>query len=295
MAVLPVREIPSGDYVQNGGFSVGPDNNVWFTEQKHVARITPAGVITEFTYPSAATSNTDGATAAGPDGNVWFTEYQNGKVGKINPTSHVITEYDVSATPNFCANPAQIVAGPDGNMYFECAYTYLGQITTAGVAQRFYDAYGTSYVAQGLIKGPDGNPWFADQNGDFIGEFNPSDQSFKTYVPPYTGGTIYNLAIGPDGNIWAHENIAHTDVFIIHTLVVTPNKLTFTATGQTAFLTVTEPGTTAWTATSVSPGVCSVAQSSPANKFKVTAAGLGTTSITIKDTIGNYFVIPCHV
>jgi hypothetical protein len=38
-----------------------------------------------------------------------------------------------------------------------------------------------------------------------------------------------------------------------------------------------------------------VAQGSPADKFTVTANGLGTTHITIQDAIGNSFGVTVHV
>src|SRR2546428_13340694 len=52
---------------------LGPDGNLWFTEQNTsaVGRVTPDGVITEFPTP---TSGFPDDISAGPDGNVWFTE-----------------------------------------------------------------------------------------------------------------------------------------------------------------------------------------------------------------------------
>lgn len=288
---LTTHDIASSDYNGSGGFTIGPDNNVWFTEQKHIAKITTGGVITEYSYPSGATSNSYGGVATGPDGNVWFTEFNNQIVGKITPSSGHITEYSVSALG---CNPTSIIKGGDGNMYFACS-NYMGQITTSGVSTRFYDAYGISYLPESLQTGPDGNIWFPNGSGDYVSEFNPSVISFTTYVPPYTAGTVYQMVLGPDGNFWANESDNKIDVYILKTLGVSPNTLSFTATGQKANLTVTEPGTTKWTASSISSGVCGVAQGSPSNIFVVTANGAGTTKITIKDAIGNSFVIPCKV
>lgn len=60
-------------------------------------------------------------------------------------------------------------------------------------------------------------------------------------------------------------------------------------------LTVTENGTTSWTATSSSPGVASVAQGGHANVFVVTANGLGKTKVTVKDANSNSFVVSVTV
>jgi streptogramin lyase len=287
---LTVHDIASGDYIGNAGLLLGTDNNVWFLEQKHIAKITTGGTITEFAYPSGATSNSYGGLTNGPDGNIWFTEYNNSIVGNINPSTHTIHEYLVSG-----CNPAGIVTGSDKNLYFYCN-GYIGQITTAGaLTGKFYLAFGISYFPQALSIGPDGNIWFADANGNYISEFNVSTLSITTYIPPYTTGTMYQIVLGPDGNYWGAESDNKIDVYIIKVLVVTPQSVSFTGIGQMANLTVTEPGTSSWTASSVSPGVCSVAQGNKAYIFVVTAAGLGNTKITIKDAIGNSFVVPCKV
>jgi hypothetical protein len=63
--------------------TVGPDGNLWFTEyiRNRIGRITPLGVVTEFSVVSTNTG-TAGITA-GPDGNVWFTEPVANRIGRI--------------------------------------------------------------------------------------------------------------------------------------------------------------------------------------------------------------------
>ena len=65
--------------------AAGPDGNLWFTQNiGRIGRITPTGVISEFTIPSP-NSGPVGITA-GPDGNVWFTEVENpGRMGRVAP------------------------------------------------------------------------------------------------------------------------------------------------------------------------------------------------------------------
>lgn len=291
---ITFHDIPSGDYINYGGLTLGPDGNVWYIEQAHIAKITTTGTITEFAYPSGATSNPHGGVTSGPDGNVWFTEYANNIIGNINPTSKTIKEFSLSSQGLSC-NPTSIITGADGNLYFVCNGSYLGQITTAGVAKVFFDAFGVSYFSQALQLGPDGNIWFANGYGNYISEFNPSNISFTTYVPPYGSGTTYEIVLGPDKNFWAQENDGKTNVYIPNPLTVSPASVTFSGTGLTQNITVTESGTAAWTAKSTSPGVCSVAQGNKANIFVVTSVGIGSTKITVADAIGNSFVVPCKV
>jgi len=54
------------------GIAAGPDGNLWFTNlgNNSVGRVTPAGVVSNFT--GSGISDPFGI-AAGPDGNLWFT------------------------------------------------------------------------------------------------------------------------------------------------------------------------------------------------------------------------------
>src|SRR5262245_18799499 len=65
------------------GITRGPDGNLWFTEAdaNRIGRITPAGVVTEFSAGITPNSQPSGITA-GPDGNLWFTEA--GKIGRAH-------------------------------------------------------------------------------------------------------------------------------------------------------------------------------------------------------------------
>src|SRR5215472_14322824 len=66
-----------------GDITTGSDGNMWFTEQAvdKFGRITPQGVITEFTGVSAPTS-----IAASPDGNLWIASAFTPQVARVTPT-----------------------------------------------------------------------------------------------------------------------------------------------------------------------------------------------------------------
>src|SRR5471030_2105360 len=69
--------------------TAGPDGNLWYTapDSGKIGRITPLGVVTEFSagvFPVGIT--------AGPDGNVWFTDPRSTqtfglipRIGRITP------------------------------------------------------------------------------------------------------------------------------------------------------------------------------------------------------------------
>jgi streptogramin lyase len=113
-----------------GGITTGPDGNVWVAESNYafisgsfdyiatnshagVARITPAGVVTEF-QPVA-----DGGLGVvditpGPDGNLWFTEIAfrpNGNlIASIRPDGSLVAELPVAA--------GNITENANGDLWF---------------------------------------------------------------------------------------------------------------------------------------------------------------------------------
>ncbi len=125
----------------------GADGNVWldvleagFVKGK-VARITPSGVISVFNTSSPFFEPQD--LAVGADRNVWFTDIggiaatqpnapSQNAIGRITP-SGTIEEFAaglqpvVYGQPN--SSPRELVAGPDGNMWFIDGAA-IGRITT---------------------------------------------------------------------------------------------------------------------------------------------------------------------
>jgi IPTL-CTERM motif len=111
------------------GITAGPDGNLWFTEVSgnRIGRITPLGVVTEFSVGITGTL-LEGITT-GPDGNLWFTEFSGNQIGRITPLG-VVTEFSAGISAG--AGPSfGITAGPDGNLWFtEQSGNRIGRITT---------------------------------------------------------------------------------------------------------------------------------------------------------------------
>jgi hypothetical protein len=119
---------------------------MWFTESANpgrIGRITPSGVITEFTEgltPDVAPRS----ITAGNDGNLYFTEPNSsaGDIGEIT-TGGVITEWPA---PTSASLPEAIVTGPDGNLWFT-QHANPGRIAMMTVAPEVSSAT-VSTVAQ---------------------------------------------------------------------------------------------------------------------------------------------------
>ena len=105
------------------GIAAGPDGNLWFTEFNahalgagpgRIARITPAGAVTEFTRPGL---DRPLLIAPGPDDNLWFTAASG--LGPITPAG-VVSQYTYpySTLPGFTFfSQYGIAAGADGNIW----------------------------------------------------------------------------------------------------------------------------------------------------------------------------------
>lgn len=82
---------------------MGPDGNLWFGEVDvaKIGRITPAGLVTEFTV--GAPSSPWGITV-GPDGNFWFgNEGGITGFGRMTPTG--VVPFSAPASPEPCTTP----------------------------------------------------------------------------------------------------------------------------------------------------------------------------------------------
>src|SRR5207248_167452 len=101
------------------------------------------------TFPSAATefaiAGVPNDIAAGPDGKIWFT--RGGSVDPAPPAAPAIGRIDPNAadpastityfTTGLSGIPGDIVAGPDGNLWFTENGDVIGRITPLGVITEF--------------------------------------------------------------------------------------------------------------------------------------------------------------
>jgi streptogramin lyase len=194
---------PGGD--PNFGMAPGSDGNVWFTDRgptEAIGRITPSGVITEFSTGLNAGSSPQGL-AAGPDGNLWFTDTGTTKaIGRITP-SGAITEFSTGL--NAGSSPFSITAGPDGNLWFTDPGTTraIGRITPSGVITEFSSGLNAGAAPSGIAPGSDGNVWFGDQGTTpAMGRITPSGAINEFSAGMNANASPYGVAAGSDGNVW---------------------------------------------------------------------------------------------
>ena len=179
------------------------------------------------------------------DGNVWFTEAALGKIGRLDPSTKQITEYQNPRLPDGTRTGAHtirvdnrglvwVTGGPAISMFdpkteqfrhFDLGGTYgvtagkdgdqwftsfrldgpIGRINKDGVLSKFYPP--TKGKPQRLEVDSDGIVWFTERQGNKIGRFDPKTETFKEFPLPGPEASPYAIGISPDHMIWysSHE------------------------------------------------------------------------------------------
>jgi streptogramin lyase len=186
--------IPNGVATDND-IVEGPDGNMWVTLEgtqgtNGVARITPAGNVTEFPLP-----NTSYGIAVGPDDNLWVsTTIGVIKVPPADPGN--ATPYNVGLS-----NGRGIVAGPDDKMWV----TGTDQLVSFDVADPEGTADSTAIAGMaphGMSVGSDGLLWIADGNGRVISATAADTPTVTPYdIQINAAGGAQDVAGGPNGQV----------------------------------------------------------------------------------------------
>ena len=121
-------------------------------------------------------------------------------------TTGTVTNFSVGISPN--AAPHDIVAGPDGNLWFtENTEDRIGRITPSGIVTEFSSHISTDTTVNSIAAGPDGNVWFTEYGAttNRVAKITPAG-----VVTEYSAGITSNsqldgITAGPDGNLWFCE------------------------------------------------------------------------------------------
>lgn len=166
------------------------------TDASFMAKVTPAGSITEYDAGGGAPSR----PVLGSDGNLWFTISQapggtdaDRHIVKMDPATGAMTHITAPFNAGFFTD-SSITAGPDGALWFTAAATpsgggspngVIGRITTAGDTTFFRTGLPDGFLSlRNIVVGPDGNMWFTIDVGS--GAAYGSDGS----LPPGRSRTI---------------------------------------------------------------------------------------------------------
>jgi virginiamycin B lyase len=174
--------------------AAGSDGNMWFTEfpGNTVAKITPAGVVTECPAIPTAASNPQGIIGAS-DGNLWFTEFAGSKITRVT-TACAYTEFSTLFASD---GPQLLTDRGDGNIWFT-GFTgnHVGfQGITSGVSGETTVPTPNAHP-YGIAPAADLNLYFTENAVDQLGRI-PMLFGAITEVPIATGSAPTQIVRGP--------------------------------------------------------------------------------------------------
>ncbi len=163
--------------------------------------------IAEYSLPSGVLSRPT-VIVDGPDGDLWFTEPGIDKIGKINPTTHAVSEI----TLPLGMSAYSITASIDGNLWFTpTTGGEIGRLNPATGVVTLFKVPSLGASPAGITSDTAGDLWFADSGTGRIGLLYPATGTITEF--PISIGQL-NLSpmpfsIAPDslGNVWFTDPI----------------------------------------------------------------------------------------
>lgn len=160
-----------------------------------IARLGADGVPHLFYLPAGAGG--PWGVAVGPDRNVWFTELTSGKVGRLDPVTGKIAEFEL---PTANSQPQGIALGSDGALWgTEAAGNKIFRIERDGHATEFPIPTPNS-VPVAIAPSRGGLLWVSELSGGKLLRVSQAGKLREFPLPK--GARPYGVASAPDGNVW---------------------------------------------------------------------------------------------
>lgn len=284
-----ITDYPLPGTKQPQWITTASDGSIWMirapgSDNEAIAKISPDG--TGYTeYPHGQSNDYLGLITSGPDGNIWGFNglpYRNVGLVRISTADGSIQDFPAPS------DAKSLVAMPDGGLWEGNCQPYLTRFDTNGNAQQFPLTLDGKPVAPCILAaGPSNQLYWAGQT--HVLSFNIYTHAVQRYGALQRGIAGTPL-IGPDQNFWGQEccfdNQYELWVYLLHQVVAKPSSVTVQA-GSSASLSVTEKRGPKQTFTAVSNNSAIATVSGSGHTFTVTGVSVGSTTITVSDSIGN--------
>ena len=191
-------------------FSAAPDKGgyLWipdFGVANRITRLDPnSGEMQDFVVPHVGTAGVHSAVPA-PDGSVWIAEQGSNKIGKWDPATQKITEYQDRYVPGQ-------EGIEDGGSKHTVRIDRAGKVWVSGVPLVRFDPETEKFTR--FIEGEyaydvkpenNGDAWFTSPLVNRIGKVDGRTLKVTQWAPPTPNSFPRRLEIGPDGAIWFGE------------------------------------------------------------------------------------------
>ncbi len=192
-------------------FSAAPnkDGYLWipnFGIANKITRLDPkTGAMEDFPVPNGSTAAVHSAVEA-PDGSVWLTEQGPNKLGRWDPKTQKITEYQDAYLPGKdgeedAGSKHTVRFDPHGNVW-ATGYPLSRFDPETG---KFTDFWGVADHTYGLEPDKDGNIWFTNPGTGEIGKADWKTLKIKQWMVPTKDGYERRIELDSQGIVWFGE------------------------------------------------------------------------------------------
>ena len=138
--------------------------------------------------------------AEGPDGTIWWVGQWGNILGRINPTTGAMKEYQLPAK----AMPHTVTVDAKGNVWYtgnkNATVGYLDPKTEKITVFKMPDPKARD--PHTLIFDRKGIAWFTLQQSNMVGRLDPATGDIRLVTVPTPGSKPYGIKEDADGNIW---------------------------------------------------------------------------------------------
>jgi copper transport protein len=198
---IPIEGVPSGMAID-----LRQQEDVWLAvggQSNSIVKLSPSsGNFTLFEIPTPDSLPT--SVAVDSQGYVWFTE-SIGKVGRLDPVSGNITEYQPSDTS--LEEPTAILPDPESSNVYISEHEGKAISVLDPVLNLFYGypAVNPDGLPFGMTLDAYGNVWFAQHVIDEIGVLDTTNGEISEVKVPTRGSFVQWLVPDDQGRIWFAE------------------------------------------------------------------------------------------
>jgi virginiamycin B lyase len=191
-------------------FSAAPDKDgyLWipnFGSANRISRLdSKTGKMDDYTVPNVGAARVHSAQMA-PDGSVWLTEQQPDKLGRWDPVTKQITEWQDLGPDGTVTKGGQkhtLRVAPDGRVWSSGQPFTMFDYETKKFTRYDKDLPSTYDVKVDVHTG---EVWMTAPGANKIGRIDPKTLQATTWVSPTPKGAPRRIVIAPDGMIWYDE------------------------------------------------------------------------------------------
>jgi virginiamycin B lyase len=194
-------------------FSAAPDKDgkLWIPDMgtaNTLGWLDPkTGAIQEFTAPNSFAAGIHSAVPA-PDGSVWISEQAANKVGRWDPKTKLITEYQDTYKPGMegledGGSKHTVRVDSSGRVWGTAVFNNL---TVYDPKNNEFSHLSDTFSPYGVEIDKAGNVWFAEfYDAGKIGMVDAKTGKVTRWAPPTKGGWPRRIEIDSDGMVWFAE------------------------------------------------------------------------------------------